>query len=99
MLQTALDKNPDAIGFAALDSEASIPLMADAQSRGIPVVAFDSGVESDVPITTVSTDNEAAAAEAAKHMVELIGGSGKIRSEEHTSELQSRENLVCRLLL
>src|SRR5690606_40218140 len=24
---------------------------------------------------------------------------GKYRSEEHTSELQSRENLVCRLLL
>src|SRR5690606_41454223 len=27
----------------------------------------------------------------------LLGGRG--RSEEHTSELQSRENLVCRLLL
>src|SRR5256886_10227019 len=26
-------------------------------------------------------------------------GSGKIRSEEHTSELQSQSNLVCRLLL
>src|SRR5690606_41500119 len=26
-------------------------------------------------------------------------GSGRPRSEEHTSELQSRENLVCRLLL
>src|SRR5690606_41522460 len=25
------------------------------------------------------------------------GGSGLLRSEEHTSELQSRENLVCRL--
>src|SRR5690606_40940322 len=25
--------------------------------------------------------------------------TGRIRSEEHTSELQSRENLVCRLLL
>src|SRR5690606_41431430 len=25
--------------------------------------------------------------------------SGEARSEEHTSELQSRENLVCRLLL
>src|SRR5690606_41345237 len=25
------------------------------------------------------------------------GGSGYSRSEEHTSELQSRENLVCRL--
>src|SRR5215475_2817437 len=27
------------------------------------------------------------------------GGGGDMRSEEHTSELQSRENLVCRLLL
>src|SRR5207302_9221958 len=26
-------------------------------------------------------------------------GESQIRSEEHTSELQSRENLVCRLLL
>src|SRR5690606_41652994 len=26
-------------------------------------------------------------------------GAGRFRSEEHTSELQSRENLVCRLLL
>src|SRR6266511_5857765 len=29
----------------------------------------------------------------------IIGGGGPKRSEEHTSELQSRENLVCRLLL
>src|SRR5690606_40391165 len=30
---------------------------------------------------------------------ELWRGPGHLRSEEHTSELQSRENLVCRLLL
>src|SRR5690606_40795297 len=29
----------------------------------------------------------------------LAGRPGRPRSEEHTSELQSRENLVCRLLL
>src|SRR5690606_14617203 len=28
-----------------------------------------------------------------------VGGAVGVRSEEHTSELQSRENLVCRLLL
>src|SRR3712207_7823933 len=28
-----------------------------------------------------------------------IGPNGKLRSEEHTSELQSRQYLVCRLLL
>src|SRR5690606_41069141 len=30
---------------------------------------------------------------------ETVGGPVDHRSEEHTSELQSRENLVCRLLL
>src|SRR5436309_16055467 len=30
---------------------------------------------------------------------ERLPGGGGGRSEEHTSELQSRENLVCRLLL
>src|SRR5690606_42042357 len=29
----------------------------------------------------------------------VVGGRRAARSEEHTSELQSRENLVCRLLL
>src|SRR5690606_41371320 len=30
-------------------------------------------------------------------LADLGAGSGQFRSEEHTSELQSRENLVCRL--
>src|SRR5690606_40884454 len=30
---------------------------------------------------------------------EMRGGLSGFRSEEHTSELQSRENLVCRLVL
>src|SRR5260370_5898912 len=36
---------------------------------------------------------------AAIHGVAVGGGSAAIRSEEHTSELQSHLNLVCRLLL
>src|SRR5206468_11303339 len=31
--------------------------------------------------------------------VVVVGGLGSLRSEEHTSELQSRSDLVCRLLL
>lgn len=93
MLQTALDKSPDAVGFAALDSEASIPLMTEAQSRDIPVIAFDSGVDSDVPLTTVSTDNLAASAEAAKHMAELVG-SGKIAIVGHDQTSQTGQQRV-----
>src|SRR5690606_41598035 len=32
-------------------------------------------------------------------LLDSLGTVAAIRSEEHTSELQSRENLVCRLLL
>ena len=83
MLTNAIQKKPDALGFAALDSKASAPLMDQAKSQDIPVIAFDSGVESDVPLTTAATDNKAAAAEAAKHMSELIGGKGKVALVVH----------------
>lgn len=77
-LRAALNKNPDALGFAALDSRAAAPLMMEAKRRGIPVIAFDSGVQSSVPVTTVATDNQAAAAEAAKHMAELLDYKGTV---------------------
>ncbi|HEU6442699.1 MAG TPA: substrate-binding domain-containing protein, partial [Microvirga sp.] len=60
MLSAALAKNPQAIGFAALDSQAAIPLLRKAQAAKIPVIAFDSGVDSDIPLTTAATDNLAA---------------------------------------
>ncbi|NMD57660.1 substrate-binding domain-containing protein [Tsukamurella conjunctivitidis] len=83
LLQTALDRNPSAIAIAALDSAAVAPILQQAKDRGIPVVAFDSGVDSDIPVTTASTDNKAAAAEAAKRMVDLVGGNGEIGVVAH----------------
>src|SRR4029078_11986155 len=83
LLQTTLDKHPDAVGFAAIDSQAAGPLMQQATADKIPVIAFDCGVDSDVPGTTASTDNLAAAAEAAKHMADLIGHEGKIAIVVH----------------
>ena len=77
-LRTALQSAPAAIGFAALDSGAAGPVLAEIQAANIPIIAFDSGVDSDIPLTTVSTDNRAAAAEAAKNMVELLGGTGTV---------------------
>ncbi len=78
MLQTDLAKNPSAIVFAALDSKAAIPLLQKAKDRKIPIIAFDSGVDSDIPLTTCATDNIAAAALAADKMAAFIGGAGKV---------------------
>jgi ribose transport system substrate-binding protein len=46
-------------------------------------------VDSDVPVSTVATDNKAAAAEAAKHMAELVGGKGKVAMVVHDQTSKS----------
>ena len=83
MLSNALAKNPTAIGFAALDSQVAIPLLRQALEAGIPVVAFDSGVDSDIPVATAATNNRAASSLAADKMAEILGGSGKVAVVAH----------------
>jgi len=78
MLSAAIAKKPSAIGFAALDSKAAIPLLKKLQASGVPVIAFDSGVDSDIPLTTCATDNIAAAGMAADMMAKAIGGTGEV---------------------
>jgi len=78
MLSAALAKKPNALGFAALDSKAAIPLLKKAQAANVPVIAFDSGVDSDIPLTTCTTDNLAAAGLAADKMAAMIGDAGDV---------------------
>lgn len=83
MLSAALANKPAAIGFAALDSQAAIPLLRQASEAGIPIIAFDSGVDSDIPMATATTDNVAAAALAADKMAGFLGGEGKVAVVAH----------------
>src|SRR2546427_9135413 len=50
-----------------------------------------------LPILVLDLEPEAIAAEQLREI--LRARLGRLRSEEHTSELQSQSNLVCRLLL
>ena len=78
MLQAELDKHPAAVCFAALDSKAATPLLQKFKDQNIPVIGFDSGVDSDIPVTTAATDNIKAAATAADKLGEALGGKGKV---------------------
>ena len=78
MLNAAIAKHPQGIGFAALDSKAEVPLLKKAHDAGIPIIAFDSGVDSDLPLATCTTDNVKAAGAAADKMGEALGGEGEI---------------------
>lgn len=101
MVQAALAKKPDALCLAALDAKALIPYVEQAKAMGIPVVCFDSGVESDIPVTTVATDNLKAAAYAADKMAELIGYEGEVALVVHdqTSRtgIERRDGFVNRI--
>jgi ribose transport system substrate-binding protein len=83
ILNAAIAKKPQGLGFAALDSKAQVPALQKAADAGIPIVAFDSGVESDLPLTTCTTDNVNAAGAAADKLAEAIGGEGEVAAEIH----------------
>ncbi|WP_207646379.1 ABC transporter substrate-binding protein [Cellulosilyticum sp. I15G10I2] len=78
ILRNVLDRNPQAIVLSAVDSRAATPYLERARAAGIPVIGFDSGVDSPIVRTTVATDNYGAGALAASKMAELLDGTGKV---------------------
>src|SRR5690606_41179667 len=64
---------------------------SDVDWNVLPPATFTSSVSSALSLTFVCSSSQSAS--FSKQSSTLL------RSEEHTSELQSRENLVCRLLL
>lgn len=75
MLNNAINKNPDAIALAALDTNAELDAIQQAKDKEIPIIGFDSGVP-DAPEgsvkATASTDNSKAGGVAAEHMYEAL---------------------------
>ena len=83
ILNAAIAKKPQGIGFAALDSKAEVPVLKKAFDAKIPIVAFDSGVDSDMPLSTCTTDNVNAAGAAADKLAAAIGDAGEVAAEIH----------------
>ena len=48
---------PAGILLAALDSKGLIPPVEDADKAGVPVVMVDSGIDSDIPKASITTNN------------------------------------------
>lgn len=98
MLQSAVDRGPDAIAYAALDPEACIPGLDAADAAGIPVAYFDAPCNSEVGKTLAATDSKVAGALAAEHMAELIGGAGEVaivgHSQINSTGVERRDGFV-----
>lgn len=98
MLQTAIDKKPDAIAYASLDPEACVPYLDKAKAANIPVVYFDAPCNGDVGLSLSATDSKVAGALAAEHMADLVGGSGKVaivgHSQINSTGVERRDGFV-----
>ena len=74
-LNNAVNKAPSAICLAALDTQAALDAISNAQAANIPIVGFDSGVP-DAPagaiVANAATDNYAAGGLAAEKLYEMI---------------------------
>ena len=78
IVEDMIGKGVDAIVMAACDQDALAEVIKTASDKGIPVVTIDSGVNSDVPVSFVATDNVAGAEAAARELAKLIGESGPV---------------------
>ncbi|MFE7198372.1 ABC transporter substrate-binding protein [Microbacterium oxydans] len=98
MLTAAIDKNPDAIAYAALDPEACVAPLEQAKAKDIPVVYFDAPCNGDVGLSLSATDSKVAGALAAEHMADLIGGEGQVaivgHSQINSTGVERRDGFV-----
>ncbi len=78
ILEDYINKRVDGIVLAATDAKGIIPYVQKALDVKIPVITIDSGVESDLPLSFIATDNVVAARKAAQTLASLIGEKGEV---------------------
>jgi len=78
LVQSAIAAKVDGIILAPLDARALVEPVEQAIARGIPVVIFDSALESKKIAAYVATNNYDGGVLAAKRLGEKLGGKGRI---------------------
>src|SRR4029453_18587391 len=77
-IQSMIDADVDAIILIAGSSSAPARVLSDACAKGIAIINFDSLVDTDQCTAKVNTDSAQWGDQAAKFLLEQIGGKGKI---------------------
>jgi len=78
LVQSAIAAGVDGIVLAPLDARALVQPVEAAVAKGIPVVVFDSGLETDKMVSYIATNNYNGGVLAAKRLGQLLKGHGKI---------------------
>lgn len=78
IVDAMINRHVDAIALSPSDTNAFVGIVERAVKEKIPVIIFDTGVNTDVFTSRVATDNYGAGQLAARRMGQILGGKGKI---------------------
>jgi ribose transport system substrate-binding protein len=78
LVRNITKSKPVGILLAALDSKGLIPPVEEAIKSGVPVVMVDSGIDSDLPAASVTSDNYDGGYKAGVEMAKALGEKGLV---------------------
>ncbi len=78
IVDSMISRHVDAIALAPIDRKAMVGVVERAAKQGIPVIVFDSGLDTEQFLTRVATDNYGAGRLGAERMAKILNGKGKV---------------------
>jgi len=78
IIETMINRRVDAIVLAPISRQALVGVVERAWREKIPVVIFDSPIDTEHFVSQVATDNYLAGQMAAERMAEILGGRGEV---------------------
>jgi ribose transport system substrate-binding protein len=78
IVESMINRRLAGIALAPVDKKALVAVVERAAGQGIPMVIFDSGIDTEQRLSYIATDNLEAGRMAARRMGEILGGKGKV---------------------
>jgi len=78
IVDAMINRHVDAIALAPTDRQALVTVVERAAGRNVPVVIFDSAIDTQHFVSQVATDNYKAGQLAAERMGKILDGKGKV---------------------
>jgi ribose transport system substrate-binding protein len=78
IVDAMINRHVDAIALAPIDRQGMAGVVNRAADRNVPVIIYDSGVDTDRFVSQVATDNYKGGQLAAERMGKVLNGKGKI---------------------
>lgn len=78
IVESMINRRLDAIALSPIDRKSMVGVVERAMKQGIPVIIFDTGVETDLFTCRIATDNFGAGKMAAERIGKILNGKGKV---------------------